>query len=70
MLKYRRYYNKLPLKELRWRQAINYGQTQEAYRLSQQPDTEHRGLKALIRLQRIALFLADTVARRFLNKRG
>jgi len=70
MLKYRRYYNKLPLKELRRRQAINYGQTQEAYRLSQQLNTKHRGLRALIRLQKIALLLADTVARRFLNERG
>jgi len=63
MGKYRKYYDTLSLKELRRRQMINYAQTQEAYRLTQSPDRYWRGLKALIRLQRIALLLADSVYR-------
>jgi len=61
MGKYRKFYATLPLKELRRRQSINAHQTVEAYRLAQKPYTQDRGYRALVRLQRDALLLADTV---------
>ena len=63
MGKYRKYYDRLSLCQLRRRQHINKLQTQEAYRLLQTLGRRQRGLKALIRLQRIALLLADSVDR-------
>ena len=65
MGKYRKHYDTLSLAQLRRRQHINYLQTKEAYKLAQSPDCCRRGLKALVRLQRVALLLADSVNRNY-----
>ena len=59
--KYYDYYCKLTLAELRRRQRINAAQTVEAYRLAQEPGTRDRGMRGLIRLQRVARILAKAV---------
>jgi hypothetical protein len=55
MSKYRKFYNTLPLKELRRRQDITRLQIEIAY--------ERKLTKALIRLQRVYDLLSDSVSR-------
>ena len=61
MGKYRKYYSTLSLNELRRRQYLTTCQIKMAY------DKRQRGLKALIRLQRVHLILSDVVMKKFCN---